>query len=199
MDVLLHNCLVLATYISKCCGPDKWECQTPSLQLHYVKQYIPKCTLTNATVLGSDAGPVLPGHIHTSLMPAVFILRIRQLCSVNWEHKIWGSSLATIWPCAAVQQEGSHTLRPTTGCFLINKDFLLSTEVPTDAFIGAKFTLQARREFPLHRPEWRSSGCAAFSSLEPLVCFSKQVSQPSSGVSLHADLCMSLTLHLHVF
>lgn len=99
------------------------------------------------------------------LMPRLFIFRIWQLCSVYWDLEIWGSTTATIWRSAAVQQEGSYTPRPTTGCFSINKDFLLSTEVPTDAFIGAKFTLCTRRELPLCCSEWRCSSDWAFSCL----------------------------------
>lgn len=37
--------------------------------------------------------------------------------------------------------------------FGLNKAFLLSSEVPTDAFIGAKFTLWARRKLPLFGPK----------------------------------------------
>lgn len=65
------------------------------------------------------------------------------------ELKIRGSVRAAIWRSATVQQQGSSTPGPTTGCFWLNKDFLLSSEVPTDAFIGAKFTLCARRKLPL--------------------------------------------------
>lgn len=124
---------------------------------------------------------MLPVHIHTYFMPWLFILRIRQLCSINWELKVRGSTTATMWRSAAVQQEGSYTPRPTTGCFSINKDFLLSTEVPTDAFIGAKFTLCTRRELPLCCPEWRCSSHGAFSCLSRSWASQNKVSQPQQG------------------
>lgn len=124
---------------------------------------------------------MLPVHIHAYLMPWLFTLRIWQLCSANWELEIWGSTTATMWRSAAVQQEGSSTPRPTTGCFSINKDFLLSTEVPTDAFIGAKFTLCARRELPLCCPEWGCSSHRAFSCRSCSWASPNKVSQPQWG------------------
>lgn len=138
----------------------------------YVKQYIPK---------GSDVEPVLPVHIHAYFMLRLFILRIWQLCSVYRDLEMWGSTRATTWRSAAVQPEGSHTPRPTTGCFWVNKDFLLSTEVPTDAFIGAKFTLCARRELPLCCSEWRCSSPAAYSCLSCSWASQNKVSQPQQG------------------
>lgn len=76
---------------------------------------------------------------------------------------------------------GSHTPRPTTGCFSINKDFLLSTKVPTDAFIGAKFTLCTRRELPLCCSEWRCSSLRAFSSLSCSWASQNKLRQPRRG------------------
>lgn len=105
---------------------------------------MPKGTDKQMKACGSDA--VL--HIHIPYIVPLFILRIWQFCSANWDPEIWGSTTAIIWCSATALQEGSYTPRPTTGCFSINKDFLLSTEVPTDAFIGAKFTLCTRRELP---------------------------------------------------
>lgn len=111
----------------------------------------------------------------------MFIFRIWQLCLVYWDLEIWGSTTATIWRSAAVQQEGSYTPRPTTGCFSINKDFLLSAEVPTDAFIGAKFTLCTRRELPLCCSEWRQQRRWSFFMSELLVGFSKQRQPVTAG------------------
>lgn len=103
---------------------------------------------------------------------------IRQLCSVNWDLDIRGSSAP--WH-AAVLQERSYAPRPTTGYFLINKDFLLSTEVPTDAFIGAKFTLCTRRKLPLGRSEWRRSSRGTFSCLSRLCTFQNKIRLPQQG------------------
>lgn len=103
---------------------------------------------------------------------------IRQLCSVNWDLDIWGSNAP--WR-AAVVQERSYTPRPTTGYFLINKDFLLSTEVPTDAFIGAKFTLCTRRELPLGCSEWRCSSHRAISCLSRLCTSQNKIRLPQQG------------------
>lgn len=94
----------------------------------------------------------LQGHFCWCIQPTpqpLFMLKIWWLCSAKSELKIWGSIEATTWRCATIQQQTSSTPRPTTGCFWLNKDFLLSSEVPTDAFIGAKFTLCARRKLPL--------------------------------------------------
>lgn len=93
-----------------------------------------------------DAEPILLAHTDRTYL---FILKLWLLCSAKSELKIRGSVTATIWRSATVQQQGSSTPGPTTGCFWLNKDFLLSSEVPTDAYIGAKFTLCARRKLPL--------------------------------------------------
>lgn len=93
-----------------------------------------------------------------------FVVYLKDLAALFCKPRYWNMGLQ--------HSERSYTLRPTTGCFLINKIFLLSTEVPTDAFIGAKFTLCTRRELPLCRSE--SSGSFFMSKM--LVCFSKQKS-----------------------
>ncbi len=141
---------------------------------------------------------VLSVHTHAYFMPVLFILRIWQLSLVYWELEIQGSTTTTIWPSDAVQKEGSHTRRPTTGCFSINKDFLLSTEVPTDAFIGAKFTLCARRELPLRCAERRCSSHGAFSCLSCSWASQNKVRQPQQG-SLCTPTSVSHRLYIWIW
>lgn len=110
-------------------------------------------------------------YAHLHIKSLLFILRVRLLCSVN---RALNMELKNN-DCTVLQQEGSSNPGPTTGCFLLNKDFLLSAEVPTDAFIGAKFTLCTRRELPFCCCRW------AFSCLSCSWAYHNKVGQPQQG------------------
>lgn len=112
----------------------------------WTESYSPTLGLLCFLYTWCTAQPILLPHTELAYL---FILKNVVALFGKSELKILGSITATGWRSANVQQPGSSTLGPTTGCFWLNKDFLLSSKVPTDAFIEAKFTLCARRKLPL--------------------------------------------------
>lgn len=170
------NCIAVPTSKLRCRGAlpmgksdTESICKTIHTKGHFDKQ---------TQAWGSDAETMLNTHILYA-----FVVYLRDMAALFSKARSWNIGLhhGYYMTLCFVQREGSYSRGPTTGCFSINKDFLLSSEVQTDAFIGAKFTICTRRELPLGCSEFKCSNGWSFSCLTCSWASEKTVSQPQQA------------------